>query len=499
MYIGNSPANIGNYQVVDDISSTFNGVLTSFALTASSLAINPAKSGQLLVSINGVLQEPDDTGTEGFKVSGSNIVFSSAPATGSTFWAVFQGQNVDIGTPSDGVVGTAQMSSAELALTGGLSLGDNVKAKFGASDDLQIYHDYASNNSIINENGTGSLSLQGTNVIIKTSDGSATQAHFYAGDAVGLYYNNALKLATTSTGVDVTGSVTCDGFTSTGIDDNATSTAITIDSSAQVTFDSIGRFNNYINFGGLISTPAASASIYRPVDNTLAFGTASVERLRIDPNGKIFMNEGSPFSWTDGSHNVSAEIYGDSSDNLVFRNTSAKTERMRITSAGLLGVGTSDPKRSIHAKGNGTNNSGVLTEHYNGGRNYKNFYHTMTGESTLLYHHVKTSISPTASIMFRFDINGFNYGTQSPLEMIATGYAYSGTNLNATSNNTIAGTGACAVYLSSDNYICLRVYVGTSAYYAGFHVSGWFQNPTGYNHVLSTSSNTWTTSSSNQY
>ena len=109
-YIGNSPANVGNFQVVDDISSTFNGTLTSFALTASSLAINPAKSGQLLVSINGVLQEPDDTGTEGFKVSGSNIVFSSAPATGSTFWAVWQGQAVDIGTPSDGVVGTAQMS-----------------------------------------------------------------------------------------------------------------------------------------------------------------------------------------------------------------------------------------------------------------------------------------------------------------------------------------------------------------------------------------------------
>ena len=115
MYIGNSPAGVGNYQVVDDISSTFNGVLTSFALTASSLAINPAKSGQLLVSINGVLQEPDDTGTEGFKVSGSNIVFSSAPATGSTFWAVWQGQAVDIGTPSDNTVGNAQVADDALS------------------------------------------------------------------------------------------------------------------------------------------------------------------------------------------------------------------------------------------------------------------------------------------------------------------------------------------------------------------------------------------------
>ena len=124
-YIGNSPANIGNYQIVDDISASFNGVLTSFALTASSLAINPAKSGQLLVSINGVLQEPDDTGTEGFLVSGSNIVFSSAPATGSTFWCVFQGQNVDIGIPSDDTVGLTQLSATGTPNTSTFLRGDN--------------------------------------------------------------------------------------------------------------------------------------------------------------------------------------------------------------------------------------------------------------------------------------------------------------------------------------------------------------------------------------
>jgi hypothetical protein len=124
-YIGNSPANVGNYQVVDDISSTFNGTLTSFALTVLTLAINPAKSGQLLVSINGVLQEPDDTGTEGFLVSGSNIVFSSAPATGSTFWAVWQGQAVDIGTPSDSTVGLTQLSATGTASSATFLAGDN--------------------------------------------------------------------------------------------------------------------------------------------------------------------------------------------------------------------------------------------------------------------------------------------------------------------------------------------------------------------------------------
>ncbi len=105
-YIGNSPANVGNYQIVDDISGSFNGSTTSFALASGSITITPAKSGQLLIGVNGVMQEPDDTSTNGFKVSGSNIVFSSAPASGDTFWAVYQGQSVDIGTPSDDVVDT---------------------------------------------------------------------------------------------------------------------------------------------------------------------------------------------------------------------------------------------------------------------------------------------------------------------------------------------------------------------------------------------------------
>ena len=108
-YIGNSPANTGNYQIVDDIASGFNGSATSFALASGGIAITPAKSGQLLASINGVLQEPDDSGSNGFKVSSSNIVFSSAPASGDVFWSVYQGQNVDIGTPSNDVVDTAHI------------------------------------------------------------------------------------------------------------------------------------------------------------------------------------------------------------------------------------------------------------------------------------------------------------------------------------------------------------------------------------------------------
>ena len=137
-YIGNSPANVGNYQIVDDISGSFNGSTTSFALASGSITITPAKSGQLLVGVNGVMQEPDDTGTNGFKVSGSNVVFSSAPASGDTFWAVYQGQNVDIGTPSAGTVDTTQLAAD--AVTGAKIADDAIDSEHYAAGSIDTAH-----------------------------------------------------------------------------------------------------------------------------------------------------------------------------------------------------------------------------------------------------------------------------------------------------------------------------------------------------------------------
>ena len=108
-YIGNSPANVGNYQLIDDISGSFNGSQTSFALASGGASMTPSKSSQLLINISGVMQQPDDSGAEGFLVNATNIVFSSAPLAADTFWGVYQGQSVDIGTPSDDVVDTAHI------------------------------------------------------------------------------------------------------------------------------------------------------------------------------------------------------------------------------------------------------------------------------------------------------------------------------------------------------------------------------------------------------
>ena len=92
------------------------------------------------------------------------------------------------------------------SMTGHLNFGDNIKSQYGAGTDLQIYHD--ASNSYIKDAGTGSLRLSATAIELMKVDTSELMASFAQDGAVTLYYDNAVKLATTSTGIDVTGTVT---------------------------------------------------------------------------------------------------------------------------------------------------------------------------------------------------------------------------------------------------------------------------------------------------
>ena len=142
------------------------------------------------------------------------------------------GVNATSLTGSQATAITAALPKAGGTMTGDIALGDNVKAKFGAGAELQIYSN--GTHSYISESGTGNLLLLGDNFEVNNAANTQNKITATTGGAVTLHNAGATKLATTSTGIDVTGSVTCDGFTSTGIDDNATSTAITIDSSENV-------------------------------------------------------------------------------------------------------------------------------------------------------------------------------------------------------------------------------------------------------------------------
>ena len=89
-YIGNTIRAADDYRLIDDISSGFNGSTTSFALQVAGSAPVPFPKSpqQVLISVNGVIQEPDPTGSSGFNLVGTNIVFSSAPTNGHAFFGI---------------------------------------------------------------------------------------------------------------------------------------------------------------------------------------------------------------------------------------------------------------------------------------------------------------------------------------------------------------------------------------------------------------------------
>ena len=100
-------------------------------------------------------------------------------------------------------------------LTGNVDFNDGVRARFGASDDLQIYH--TGTLSYIQDTGTGSLNIEtnGTHINLRGGAGNNDMAKFQSGGGVQLFHSGSEKLEVTSTGIDVTGTVVATGGNST--------------------------------------------------------------------------------------------------------------------------------------------------------------------------------------------------------------------------------------------------------------------------------------------
>lgn len=114
-YIGNQLKN-GEFKKLDDFSSSFNGSTTTFNLTFNGTAASAGGAEQLVVSLNGVIQEPVASYT--LANAGSQIVFSTAPANGaSCFIMLFGGIGGLASQVADNTITTAKI--ADGAVTAG--------------------------------------------------------------------------------------------------------------------------------------------------------------------------------------------------------------------------------------------------------------------------------------------------------------------------------------------------------------------------------------------
>ena len=105
-YVGKAPAT-GRYSILDDISGSFTGSTSGpFNLTVNGTAISPGNEANCIISVSGVIQDPT-----AYTITGSQITFSSNPASSDTFFGTVLGDTFDIGTPTDSTVSASSLSS----------------------------------------------------------------------------------------------------------------------------------------------------------------------------------------------------------------------------------------------------------------------------------------------------------------------------------------------------------------------------------------------------
>ena len=137
------------------------------------------------------------------------------------------------------------------------SFNDNIKLQLGDANDLQIYHD--ATNSYIDDAGVGNLKIRASQVDLEKYTGE-TLATFVGDGAASLYYDNSVKLATVTGGVDVTGELEAD----------------------------TGQFNTSLNVDGAITATGLTLGTNGVVEKTSSTGSALM------PVGTTAQQDGTP-------------------------------------------------------------------------------------------------------------------------------------------------------------------------------------------------------------
>jgi len=169
-------------------------------------------------------------------------------------------------------------------MSGNLSLGDNDKAIFGAGSDASLHSD-----------GTSGYAR---GFVLQNTSGNKDVLTFVDGGATSLYHNNSAKLATTSTGIDVTG-------TALNLDGGGSNPLLTLKNSA-----------TYYS--------TVSHDTFNVQNNGLKLSTQGTERMRIDSSGRLLVGTSSSRTVQGFNHKVQVEGTNASTASIsIVRNTNS--------------------------------------------------------------------------------------------------------------------------------------------------------------------------------
>ena len=200
---------------------------------------------------------------------------------------LYHNGNKKFETTSAGATVTGNIISTNVEPTGNINVPDSSsasvgRARFGAGADLAIYHD--GSNSYVQDTGTGNLKLLGSTVQIGKSDNSEIGLTFTSDGSIQLRHDNSTKFETSSSGVEITGTITATG---TIASNNITIT----DGAPKISFVDT---NNNDDFA--IKVNSGSFKIVDTTDDN--------DRFAIDSSGNITATG----TFTTGSHVITGNI-----------------------------------------------------------------------------------------------------------------------------------------------------------------------------------------------
>ena len=164
-FIGKQPQ-AGAYSKLDSITTS---ATATYNLTLDSGAYYPQSANHLLVSLNGVIQAPQDS----FTVSGSQIIFDSALTNADVIdFIIALGDTLDIGVPSAGSVNTSQLANNAVT-SAKLDTNIAVTGTFSSGGDAAIGGDLRIKGTEPDDAGRLLIRVSDTQVLFQGNESSA--------------------------------------------------------------------------------------------------------------------------------------------------------------------------------------------------------------------------------------------------------------------------------------------------------------------------------------
>ena len=264
-----------------------------------------------------------------------------------------------------------------------LIFNDNAKAAFGTSSDLIIFHDGTI--SKIQNSSSGQLEIVSNDIELRASTGDSQYFTAQVGGAATVFYGNNVRLETTPSGIDVTGTLSVTGIST------FTGNILLNQSDPKIFFNDGGSMISNANVANTLAFFSDGSTERARITSGGEFliGTTTDANIKLDVEGSVRAKAAAYVAPASGtglelyyatgtlSDTPSSYLLSYDRDSSAYKKLNidasehkirtSGTERLRITTAGKIGINQTSPQGELHIGAADNSNHEAMMILNNGG------------------------------------------------------------------------------------------------------------------------------------